>query len=542
MKYRVSACLLALLLASLGSPIAASAATPDVQSLKEAQLRPGALPAWETEAERASRTPRNPRHYGGTSLPEPPAAGYRVPAEFEKVAAFVVSQGDWWPEEEPMLIAMIQQGTAAEGAGAIVLTRDDVSSYESLLKGKGLDMTRVHVVAPPEGLDAKWARDFGAISILQQGAAGHLALGDLHYYNKRPHDDAFVAFLSQQTGLTRYGLEGADHVPADDAMLFMEGGNFQTDGKGTCILSDDIDDDNAKAGNTQADTTAEVEQILGQYLGCKKIIWLTPPPNTGTGHVDMYTKLLTPTDILVIDPPGTSNQDKGADTVIEQNVEILKASTNLDGNPFVIHRVTIPTINTLWTYRTYTNSVILNHVVMVPTYGKAEDQAALDAYKQVLGSAYSVVGIDSSSVVQQGGAVHCTTMQIASACGNGKLEKLLFEQCDGTEFGDKATCAAFGLPDGVLKCDPETCHVDTSGCTGVPEAGPEPAAEASAETGTEAGADGNTERGTDAAAAITPEAPTGDDGSCGCRAAGRNGASPWLAAAIAVAALRRRRS
>jgi agmatine deiminase len=541
------------LVAAMLTSSIAHADDPSIQALQESKLRPGVRPAWETASERAASVARvAPHPWNLPVVPGPPASGYTVPAEFEAMAAFMVTEGDWDKTEIGMMLDMIKAGTAAPGAGAIVLTHESVATYEGYLSGQGLDISRIHVVQPPDGLDAKWARDFGPISVYEEGKPGHLAFADLHYYNARSEDDAVVAFLAEQAGLNRYGLEGADHDPADDAKLYMEGGNFQTDGKGTCILSNDIPADNAKNGNTQADSLAKVEQILSAYLGCKKTIWLAPMPNNSTGHVDMYSKLLTPTDILVIDTLNQSPQEIEVDAVVEQNVATLQASTNVNGDPFVVHRVTIPSIGSSWVYRTYTNSVIVNKVAMVPTYGDSRDQAALDVYKSILGAAYTVTGIDSSTIVDQGGAVHCTTMQIASACGDGKIQKLLFEECDGQDLDGK-TCASMGLSSGDLKCDPDTCLLDTAGCAAAVDAGSDTLSEAAtdAKSGEDAGTDAGADQaiGEDGAAGsgepIVVQDEASDDGGCGCRTRPEKERSGWLLLSAMLAAglgARRRRA
>ena len=121
---------------------------------------------------------------------------------------------------------------------------------------------------------------------------------------------------------------------------------------------------------------------------------------------------------------------------------------------------------------------------------------------------HQVVGIDSSAIVSQGGAVHCTTMQIASACGNGHADDLLFEQCDGQDLAGQ-TCALLGLGSGVLQCDPTTCKFDTSQCGGVsepsPEAGPEPQAESGPEAQPEPGPEPQTETQPEPATEAGPE-------------------------------------
>ncbi|HUT77489.1 MAG TPA: agmatine deiminase family protein [Polyangia bacterium] len=507
--------------AALGTGTARAGGDPAVLGALEQALPPGTLPAWETAAELdhareaakqrrlapwVSRVDRGP-------LPPPPTPGYRTPAEFEPVAAFIVTRGDWstgWNPSIGMFYEMIVEGTADGGAGALVLCEEDPDSFAEGLADEGIDLSRVHVLRPQNGLDAKWARDFGPISIYEGGIDGHLAFVDNHYYDTRANDDRVPAWLATQIGLPRYGLRGTDQTPADDVRLYMEGGNYQTDGQGTCILSNDIPSDNAGKSNPDADTFNEVEQIFAAYLGCEQIIWLTPPPNTGTGHVDMYTKLLGPTDMLVIDFPGQTGNDGQADAIVEDNVAIVEASTNLDDEPFTIHRVMIPSLGNGWTYRTYTNSVFVNHVMMVPTYGYADQDAdALTVYQEILGDEYSVVGIDSAAIVAQGGAVHCTTMQVASACGNGVIDELLFEDCDGDDLGG-ATCESLGYEPGTLGCD-GSCRYDTEPCGGG-DADSDSDSDGDSDSDSDGDADGDTD-GDD------QDFSPGQSG-CGCHAAG----------------------
>jgi agmatine deiminase len=62
----------------------------------------------------------------------------------------------------------------------------------------------------------------------------------------------------------------------------------------------------------------------------------------------------------------------------------------------------------------YTNSLIFNKKVLVPIYGKAQDQAALDIYKQIL-PGYDVKGFDCNDIITANGAIHCITKLVAKA-------------------------------------------------------------------------------------------------------------------------------
>jgi hypothetical protein len=157
--------------------------------------------------------------------------------------------------------------------------------------------------------------------------------------------------------------------------------------------------------------------------------------------------------------------------------------------------VTIPALNSWWIYYTYTNSVMLNEIVLVPTYARPEfDDAALEIYREILGDEYTVEGIASAAIAPMGGAVHCTTMQIASACGDGVRQPLL-EDCEDTDLAGES-CESLGHEPGPLGCN-ELCYFDVSGCGAAAE-----------DAGTDAGGDGDSDTDADSDADADGDADT----------------------------------
>ena len=60
--------------------------------------------------------------------------------------------------------------------------------------------------------------------------------------------------------------------------------------------------------------------------------------------------------------------------------------------------------------QTYTNSLFVNGVALVPQYGDGPaDARALEVYR---GLGISAVGIDSKALITFNGAIHCISMQI----------------------------------------------------------------------------------------------------------------------------------
>jgi hypothetical protein len=64
-------------------------------------------------------------------------------------------------------------------------------------------------------------------------------------------------------------------------------------------------------------------------------------------------------------------------------------------------------------YYTYTNSLIINKTVLVPTYYTKYDTTALRIYRQAM-PGYRVIGINSNSIIPQSGTIHCTSHEIGA--------------------------------------------------------------------------------------------------------------------------------
>ncbi|MBP9120914.1 MAG: agmatine deiminase family protein, partial [Ignavibacterium sp.] len=62
-------------------------------------------------------------------------------------------------------------------------------------------------------------------------------------------------------------------------------------------------------------------------------------------------------------------------------------------------------------YRTYTNSIIVNKTVIVPTYELQYDTSALRIYREAM-PGYRVVGINCNSIIPSLGAIHCITKEV----------------------------------------------------------------------------------------------------------------------------------
>ena len=399
-----------------------------------ARPRPGQapLPKWETDAERArTAVPRknapfrtaHPELYARTAAPVTPVRMY---AEFAPVSQVYFT---WWPGTHDELFAGITAAVVQHGNAGVTLVVEDAAHQSDLageLSARGIDPTHVRYAdlsAYPYydgpwstgALDSYWFVDYGPFWVTD--GAGTLAVIDPRYYPDRTNDDAVPAKLADIEGLSIFRPD-----------LNLEGGNLSSDGDGTCFLT------RAHQLRNLPLWPYQVDEILYDYFGCEQVIWLEPLVGERTGHHDMFCKLLTADTFIVGEY--TAAQDAENAAILDRNAQRLAAARNRHGDPFHVVRVPMPDPGDSWwsgtVWRTYTNSILVNDLVLVPTYADetSQEAAALAVYESVLPAA-TVMSVDSDDIITEGGAIHCVTRTRPVATATA-LESPPSEPCGGS--------------------------------------------------------------------------------------------------------------
>jgi agmatine/peptidylarginine deiminase len=330
-----------------------------------------------------------------SSYASAPTGNIRVPAEYEPMEGVLVRVAN--DESMDEFFGNLVKGIIDAGAKPYLVysdndDRDEITEYA--LEPKGVQSNQVTWIQ--NSVDAFWSRDYGPWHVYVDGKR---SIVDVKYYPTRTYDDAL------NTKLGKLWTENVHH-----ARLYVEGGNFMTDGKGTCWTSTGVFEYN----NISPDQLASLYQ---KYLGCKKTYTPKPLYQEGTTHLDMYSKLLNDEVILI----GQSNASLGASpqeiASLEEIAEYYAKNTNVEGKPFKIIRIPMAFKNDTYgrVYFSYTNSTIVNKTVLVPLYALPQDEPALQIYRDQM-PGYNVVGVKGGEeVIPWGGSVHCTTMQIPTS-------------------------------------------------------------------------------------------------------------------------------
>ncbi|MCK5686894.1 agmatine deiminase family protein [bacterium] len=312
-----------------------------------------------------------------------PDGSFYAPAEFEPADAVLYS----WSGYSTLLTKLIKESCLDNKVILICSSSYSKSSAERTLKGAGVDMANLSFLVAPT--NSVWIRDFGPMFVLDD--KGDRGVLDLIYNRPRPNDDKIPQKVAEHCGFNYY-----------KPSLILPGGNLIIDGKGTAFMTDVVFD--SSEGGDPSMTHAKIEKIFNNFYNVERVVIIPKMNRDGTGHIDMFCKLLPGNVFIVGEYASPSDGASGNYDILNKNAETLAGMKDLDGNSYKVVRIPMPKYT--GTSFSYTNSLILNKTVLVPIYGKSFDDTALKIYRDNM-PGYKVVGFDCSRIITANGAIHC---------------------------------------------------------------------------------------------------------------------------------------
>jgi agmatine/peptidylarginine deiminase len=333
------------------------------------------LPIWETPEELAFRA-SFPR--GSMASDPPPTAPIRNVGEFEPATGALIR----YPLGIPY--TLIHELTEDVMLHVIVDNANHANAVANF-NAQGVNMSQVEFIIAPN--NSIWTRDYGPWFVFD-GNGDQVILD--HFYNRplRPDDNQIPRVLAQHWG-----------IPWVTHDLWHTGGNYMTEGHGLSYSTDLVWNENAGMSH------AQIAQFMSDYYGVDTYNVLPDISPSGIHHIDTWGKLLDEETVLV-----KQVQSNHADyPELEANALTIAGLTNKYGRPFRVVRVFCGPIPS--GVASYTNSLILNNRVLVPTFNRpAEDAAALQVYRDNM-PGYEVLGFYHSAWLTDD-ALHCRVMGI----------------------------------------------------------------------------------------------------------------------------------
>lgn len=335
---------------------------------------------------------------------------FYLPAEWEKQDAIQLTwphaNTDWKPYLDDITETFLQLSKAISDKEKLIIATPNKKSLSDYLSKKLSESNLKNIIIYECNSNDTWARDHGAITL--KNKIGDCLLLDFKFNGwgekfKAEKDNKITHNLYTQNAFNGSLVDYNDFV--------LEGGSIETDGKGTiftttcCLL--------APHRNQPLDKT-EIENQLKERLNANRIVWLEHGELIGDdtdGHIDTIVRT-APNDTLLY-MRFDNSQDPQYNDFIELEKQ-LKSLTTADGHPYRL--LALPAPDAMYDEddrlpATYANFVILNNLVIVPSYNQQEkDKEARNIIQQAFPQ-HEVISIDASTVVRQHGSLHCLTMQ-----------------------------------------------------------------------------------------------------------------------------------
>lgn len=380
-----SACVAAMLVGA-GRPDVT--AHPPILSQPEGTIIPRGL----TDAERAFLR-SNPDYFRSrtSSRAAAPTGPVECPAEYEPMAAIMMA----WESFTPQIVELSRHITTTGNADVYIVvdTASEQTAATTSLSNGGVVMSRVKFFI--RTTDSVWIRDYGPRYIYEGGVR---AIVDHTYNRPRPNDDALSPWYGPQRGETVY-----------DVGLVHGGGNFHLDGVDRGYCTKLINNENP--GLTQP-------QIHAKWLNYQALdtTFFDPFPTAldSTQHIDMWMQVFADNKVMISDWPVTGGNMTIADSICDG------AAITMQNKGFTVSRVPARQVSSV--HYTYTNVVMCNDLIIVPSYTNSTivsagyNAQALAAWQNA-NPGKTVVQVNGQPVVTSAGVFHCIVMHIPANKG-----------------------------------------------------------------------------------------------------------------------------
>jgi len=323
-------------------------------------------------------------------LPSAPTGTVITPPEYAPTQAIIVA----WQGSSAWKSILAQMGTAITVHGdadyyIAVNSTFDRNEALATLQNSGADMSRVRTFL--RATNSIWIRDYGPRFIYNNGIR---AIADHTYNRPRPADNAWPIWFAAQEGFQHFALP-----------LIHGGGNFHLAGPDAVTpaaawATSLIDNENPSL------TASQIINIWQAYQGVDTTLTPALPASVdATQHIDMWAIPVSDDTFIVSDWPA---QPGTTQAIICNNF-----AADMSAAGYNVIRTPARTVS--GTHYTYTNAVICNDIVLVPSYTNAlvspYNAQAVAAWQQAM-PGKTIITIDCQSLVTFAGVMHCIVMHM----------------------------------------------------------------------------------------------------------------------------------
>ena len=253
-----------------------------------------------------------------------------------------------------------------------------------------------------------WIRDYGYISIKEDGENKLLDFTFDGWGGK------FEASLDNSVNQTLHQKGYMGITPLQTVPMVLEGGSVESDGEGTILTTTTcLCNPNRNAGLKKE----EVEKALQEHLGAERILWLDHGYLAGDdtdSHIDTLARFVNPGTIAYVKCEDQKDEHYVALQKMENQLQTFRQT---NGEPYTL--VPLPMCEAKYNEdgkrlpATYANFLITNDALIFPTYSDPVNDKKAEEIFRALFPKKEVIPVNCLKLIEEGGSLHCSTMQVA---------------------------------------------------------------------------------------------------------------------------------
>ncbi len=328
-----------------------------------------------------------------------------MPAEWEKQRVVLMSfpheETDWamggLTEALSPFIRIAQAIAYSQPLSIICRDKEAISSHFCSRR----NMTFIEIPT-----NDTWIRDYGYITVKEGKATALLDFTFDGWGGK------FEASLDNRVNqmLHQKGYMGTTPLTQIDFVL--EGGSIESDGEGTLLTTTNcLCNPNRNGGLSKK----EVEEKLGTYLGAARILWLDYGYLVGDdtdSHIDTLARFVNKETIVYLKCDNPKDEHYKSLQKMEAQLQSFRTK---EGKPYTL--IPLPMTDAIYNDKqerlpaTYANFLITNDALLYPTYSDSNDKKAGALFEKLFPDR-EIIPINCLKLIEQGGSLHCSTMQV----------------------------------------------------------------------------------------------------------------------------------
>ena len=327
----------------------------------------------------------------------------RLPAEWEEqdfvLMVFPHKDSDWGSDLSSAESVFLRMASSISALGRLVLICKDVEYV------KGLFCYHDRISFVSIDTDDTWIRDFGAISIYKNGKR------ELLDFRFNAWGGKFECSLDDKVNQALYQKHFFIPSNLKNIDLILEGGSIESDGSGTlmstskCLLNPNRNPNLSKE---------DIESKLSELFGIDRILWLEHGELLGDdtdAHIDTLARFVSVDTIVYV----SCDEDDEHFKELELMKSELLCFKTAQNKPYKLIPLPLPSAkykNGSRLAATYANFLITNKAILLPTYDDVHDNDMVLLFKELFPDR-EIIPIDSVRLIEEGGSVHCSTMNVS---------------------------------------------------------------------------------------------------------------------------------